>query len=234
MKPLITIVWIGLLLTVLPFIPITAQASESFTHITLEKTIHFSSMEGNDVIVPPGVYEVKAHDDAIHLTGKTEDSISLPTQSSTHDNTISNPHAMSFPIESDMHYLGLLLPQGQSLEAIGSYSGIKTRGFSFFRKPVTFTRTQQQWLKTFARKLAKTLSWNKVKKDWVALVQKLKRQKVLRHSGDVHSLVMFVMREATLSAQKEYKHAREQLKLAMRILADSTQDMTKTAQRITT
>ena len=223
---------VGLIVGWLLFTPFLGQASESFTNITMEKAVHFSTPEGKDVFVQPGTYDVEADDNQLRLSSKIEGSIFLPARQGTHEESISTPLALSFSSESDMHYLALLHPGGESLEAVGSYSGVQTRGLSFFGTPPTFTKNQQQAIKAFARKLARTLRWNRVKSDWTALVQKLKQQKSIRTLGDVNSLVFFVMREATLDAQRNYKFARNQFKKALQFLSNHRETMTKTARAV--
>ena len=47
-----------------------------------------------------------------------------------HEEDISEPTGVSVPSEGDEHIIALLLPNGKSLEAIGSYSGIRSRALS--------------------------------------------------------------------------------------------------------
>jgi len=112
----------------------TWAASLSPTSITLENTVHFLAADGSDVTVPPGTYEVESAEEWIRLVPEERrDALLIEADRQTHALDIDNPLAMSFPgdteEEADLHFVMVLLPEGQSLEATGTYSGIRPRGF---------------------------------------------------------------------------------------------------------
>jgi hypothetical protein len=102
------------------------------TIISLEEAVHFTTAEGSDVILEAGDYEVEPAEEWIRITpsgGNAVDSLLLEAQSASHEETVQAPLALSTQGEvSDTHHLTLLLPGGKRLEAIGSYSGIRSRG----------------------------------------------------------------------------------------------------------
>ena len=85
----------------------------------------------------------------------------IEAQQGTNETELKDFLALSFPgttpKELDLHYVMLLLPTGQSLEATGSYSGIQTRGW--FKK--TFNRAKRSVSRTY-KKVRKTPAFKKV------------------------------------------------------------------------
>ncbi|MDH5426571.1 MAG: hypothetical protein OEZ57_01250 [Nitrospirota bacterium] len=104
------------------------------TTITLDQSVHFTTAEGSDVVLDAGDYEVNAADAWLRVTpseGQAVDALLLEAQVARHEETLKAPLGVSTQGESpDTHHLALLLPDGKRLEAIGSYSGIRSRGFS--------------------------------------------------------------------------------------------------------
>ncbi|MDH5426569.1 MAG: hypothetical protein OEZ57_01260 [Nitrospirota bacterium] len=102
------------------------------TTVTLEQPVHFFNAEGSDVALAAGQYELALADTWLRVTtsgGQTVDALLLEAQSATHDESLTEPLAISTQGESpDVHHLALLLPGGKRLEAIGSYSGLRSRG----------------------------------------------------------------------------------------------------------
>lgn len=101
--------------------------------IYLEKPVHFLSPDGSDLLTQPGTYRVEAAETWIRLIpGERRDAILLEARQDTHEGSMDLSVALSLPgnaeEEADLHYVVLLLPDGQSLQAIGTYSGIRQRG----------------------------------------------------------------------------------------------------------
>jgi hypothetical protein len=67
------------------------------------------------------------------MSGERHDALLIEARKGTHELELEQVMAMSVPGETedekDNHYVMLLLPGGQSLEATGTYSGIRARGF---------------------------------------------------------------------------------------------------------
>ena len=100
------------------------------TTIELGQAVHFSAPTGEDITIQPGSYQVRASKDSFELVPDDgTGSIVIAAESTAHEEAVDMPTAMSFS-ESDTedeHFLVLLMPDGQSLEATGSYSGIQSR-----------------------------------------------------------------------------------------------------------
>ena len=121
---------------VIPSIPglSLANLTDPFTTIELGKSVHFLAVDGSDIEVPPGTYTVESAEEWIRLVpGERRDALLIEADQRTHPLEIDFPLAMAFPgdteEEADLRFVMLLLPGGQSLEATGTYSGIRPRGF---------------------------------------------------------------------------------------------------------
>jgi hypothetical protein len=110
------------------------QPAFADTTITLDQPVHFTTAEGSDVVLDAGDYEMDAADEWLRVMpseGQAVDALLLEAQVARHEEALKAPLGVSAQGESpDTHHLALLLPDGKRLEAVGSYSGIRSRGFS--------------------------------------------------------------------------------------------------------
>ncbi|MDH5426554.1 MAG: hypothetical protein OEZ57_08415 [Nitrospirota bacterium] len=102
--------------------------------VTFDKPVHFFSPEGNPTLVQPGTYTAESSPSGIRLIpDQNQPPLLIEAKHETQDTGIPDLLALSLPGETpeelDVHYLMVLLPTGDSLEAVGSYSGIQDRGF---------------------------------------------------------------------------------------------------------
>ena len=104
------------------------------TTVTFDKAVHVTTAEGSDLILDIGEYVVAPAQQWIRVTpsgGQAVDAHLLEAQLGKHEEKLTDPLALSLTgVEPDSHHLVLLLPDGKSLEATGSYSGIRSRGKS--------------------------------------------------------------------------------------------------------
>lgn len=99
--------------------------------ITLERSVHFFSADGSDVVVNPGTYFLEPAEEWLRLIpGERRDAFLLESERTEHQEDISEPVGLSVPSEQDEHVIAFLLPGGTSLEAVGSYSGIRSRALT--------------------------------------------------------------------------------------------------------
>lgn len=101
--------------------------------IYLDKPIHFFGPDGNHFLTQPGTFTVEMASQNIRLIpDKEEEAILLDAGQDTHESSLELPIALSLPgnaeEEGDLHYVVVLLPDGKSVQAIGTYSGIHQRG----------------------------------------------------------------------------------------------------------
>lgn len=117
------------------------------TTVTLEQPVHFTTAEGSDVVFDSGSYTIKPAEEWLQVIpedGSAIDAISREAYEGSHEEALNAPLAVSAQGESpDTHHLALLLPGGNRLEAIGSYSGLRSRG--------TISLLNIQRLKTFSK-----------------------------------------------------------------------------------
>ena len=115
---------------------LSAQASvpDETTTITLDQAVHFIGTDGSDVLANPGDYSVEAAQEWLRLIPGTErqDALLIEAQPGTHEVKVEIPIVISTPgtepDESDVHVVQFLNPDGTSLVATGTYSGIQSRG----------------------------------------------------------------------------------------------------------
>lgn len=117
------------------------------TRVMLEQPVHFLAPDGSDLVIKPGTYSVEPAEEWIRLMAGQErhDAQLIEARASSHTLELEHTLAMSLPGESeeeaDLHHILVLLPGGKSLEATGTYSGIRPRGF--FR--VLLTPKLENW-----------------------------------------------------------------------------------------
>lgn len=118
----------------------TVDARPAASVILLEKTVYFTAPDGTAVPVNPGGYVVEAGDKSLRLTvpdGETP--LVVAASPGTHDEAVMSPTPLSFAEDgeqADLHHLVLLFPDGKSLDAVGTYSGINTRDLLKLNQPI--------------------------------------------------------------------------------------------------
>ena len=117
-------------------IGVSSQAAlvDPLTTIELENPVYFLAPDGSNVLIEAGTYAVEPAEEWIRvMSGERRDALLIEARKGTHKLELEQRMAMSLPGESeeekDNHYVLLLLPGGESLEATGTYSGIRARGF---------------------------------------------------------------------------------------------------------
>lgn len=97
--------------------------------VSLDKPLHFVGTDGADVLVPSGGYAIEAAESRLWLVpGEGKEALVIQAQVTTHHETLSSAVALSIPVTADAHLLLLALPGGNVLHAVGSVSGVRTRG----------------------------------------------------------------------------------------------------------
>ncbi|MDH4194906.1 MAG: hypothetical protein OEV70_12235, partial [Nitrospirota bacterium] len=96
--------------------------------VTVEHPVHFLTADGSDVVIQPGSYLLEAAQEWLRVYPRDpKDALLLAAQWATHSEEVSQPTPLSIASEGDAHYLVLMLPGEKSLEATGSYSGVRSR-----------------------------------------------------------------------------------------------------------
>ena len=104
-----------------------------YTTVTIEKPVHFSALDGADVMAAPGRYHVDSFEDAtLRLTpaesGAGSSPLIVAAMALPHAEPIESRVALSLPNGEDEHHVVLLMPDGKGLDAGGTYSGLRSRG----------------------------------------------------------------------------------------------------------
>ena len=111
-----------------------AELTNPLPTIELEAQVHFLIPDGSVLMLDVGEYVVEPSQNWIRITpsgGQAVDAHLLEAQVGRHEEKLTNPLALSVTgVEADSHHLVLLLPDGQSFAAHGTYSGIQSRGGS--------------------------------------------------------------------------------------------------------
>jgi hypothetical protein len=211
-------------------IPADTDLSGSTTTITFEKAVHFIAPDGSPVVAAPGRYTAEAAQDWIRLIPGEErqNALLVEAQKGTNDTGVEELVALSLPgsteKELDLHFVMLLLPTGQTLEATGSYSGIQPRGF--FKK--TFNKAKRTASRTYkkARGGARKAS-SAVKNGTSQAAQKAKRAALKAKRAAEHS--------ARVAAAVSVKFAKEVAKRLPKIrrLTTSEKKLAKSVFRNT-
>ena len=139
-----------------------AALEDPLTTIELETPVHFLAPDGSDLRVEAGTYAIEPAEEWIRLmSGARHDAVLVEATKRTHEMELEHTMGLSVPGESedqlDNHYVMLLLPDGQSLEATGTYSGIRARGF--------FKNAFKKVKKRVNRAYKKTRSFSKKSSD---------------------------------------------------------------------
>ena len=117
-----------------PVLSAHASVPDETTTITLDQAVHFIGTDGSDAVADPGDYSVEAAQEWLRLIPGTErrDALLIEAQPGTHEVKVEIPIVISTPGtepgELDIHIVQLLYPDGTSLVATGTYSGIQSRG----------------------------------------------------------------------------------------------------------
>ncbi|MEJ2231208.1 MAG: hypothetical protein P8X46_08510, partial [Nitrospirales bacterium] len=144
-----TIQRVFILLIILEGAQITSAESltPSPSTIKLKEPVHFLAPDGRDVLVQSGPYRVESAAHALQFISEEGRVLLIAAEEAIHEENVNVPVAVSLAGEEDefkdLHMVILLFPGGQSLEAAGSYSGVRERGI--LRTKITnFKRSAQR------------------------------------------------------------------------------------------
>ena len=108
----------------------------SFSTIELDRPLHFFGVDGTDMVIQPGHYQVEAAESWLKLVPEGESrsaAMLLEANLGRHEETLMEPVVRSEEDKdnSDVFHIAVLLPDGSGLEAIGTKSGIRPRAVNF-------------------------------------------------------------------------------------------------------
>ncbi len=108
------------------------ESKQVGTAVALDKPVHFLTTDGAGIVVQPGTYDVEVsqeHGDgnALVLKSQGRDAMTVAAETTRHDEQLSEIMLLAENRTDDELHLMLLLPNGEALDAIGSYSGVRSR-----------------------------------------------------------------------------------------------------------
>jgi len=114
------------------FLTGTGWATQESPAVQLDKASHFTAPDGTDVLVPAGTYRVErsAETQLRLLADPPQPAVEIQAAATTHEEAVASPLALAIAEEGqeDEVHLVLLLPDGQGLDAAGTFSGTRSRG----------------------------------------------------------------------------------------------------------
>jgi len=117
-----------------PTLPVLASVPDETIRITLDQAVHFIGTDGSPVVAEPGEYSVEPAQEWLKFIPgtKSHDALLIQAQKDTHEVKVEVPIVLSTPgseeDELDTHVVQFLSPDGTSMIAAGTYSGIQSRG----------------------------------------------------------------------------------------------------------
>jgi hypothetical protein len=123
----------ALILIWVSFLPtgVLANVGGQSVSITIGQPVHFLGVDGSDALIAPATYSVEAADTWLRLVpGERRDAILLEAEGVVHQETINEPVASLTSVDEDTQEIMLFLPDGTGLKALGTYSGVMSRGVS--------------------------------------------------------------------------------------------------------
>ena len=99
--------------------------------VEFENDMHFLNLDGVDVVLPAGGYYVDAVQNGLRLKSadnKEAEAVIVQAEATTHEQSVAAAEAVSIKEGEDQQVVMVLLPEGKALQAVGSSSGIKSRG----------------------------------------------------------------------------------------------------------
>ena len=122
------------------------SVAEAASTLTLEQPVHFMTSDGTDVKVEAGTYEVNTLvGSLLRLNMEGGETVFLEAQATTHSEEIEAPLAVTVRGEDpDVVHIVLLLPNSQALDAPGSISGTRSRGFSSLERTARSARPRRR------------------------------------------------------------------------------------------
>ena len=117
-----------------PALPTQAANTDTPTTISLEKTVQFEDPHGEDVLVSPGTYSVEAvGKEALQLIPKDSTTpVTIQADQGSYEANMPVATAASIPgqegVLANTHLVILFLPDGHTLQAIGAYPALQSRG----------------------------------------------------------------------------------------------------------
>ncbi len=189
-----------------------ATISDPLTTIDIETPVHFLAPDGSPLVTESSIFSVEAAEDWIRLVpDQRHNALLIEAKKGTHELELTDALALSVPdaegTHSDLHHIVLLLPNGNSLEATGTYSGIRPRGL-FDKVAKRIKKQTQQAYKNAHAKAKKTRTSGRV------AAGKAKRYVEQQAKLSVLKITMVTMKKSIQKASQDKQFYLDKLKNA--------------------
>ena len=106
-----------------------ADVDESSVSIMIEQPLHVLGVDGGDALIVPGVYTIEAAETWLRFVpGERRDAMLIEAERVVHQETLTQPMVKVTAVDGHLQEIVLLLPDGTGLKALGTYSGVTSRG----------------------------------------------------------------------------------------------------------
>ena len=102
--------------------------------VEFDREMHFLSKEGTDITLPAGSYYVDPVQDGLRFKSADQEeaeAVIVQAETTTHEQSVEAPETVSVKEGEDQQVVLMLMPEGKGLQAVGSSSGIQSRGKMF-------------------------------------------------------------------------------------------------------
>lgn len=192
------------LLSELLLVAMAMAVSLSPTTITISQPVHFLSPEGTDILVNPGNYEIEAEGNTLRLQPTDiKEPIRIQAGPAPFPDEVDSPVAIAIPIPEEGIYVALAVSKEPGLEAMGSYSGIHTRGATLLQTRKTLSDQQRSRLKSLAGRLRQNPASPDIEEQLQIIARQRQGQNPTAPSGDINALIFQVLRQSYLETNKD-------------------------------
>lgn len=139
----------SLILLSTPTLALASALAENDSLISFDRALHFSTLEGSDVIATVGQYSIEAiaeSDTAIRLRKGTE-TLTVSATRLRHEESVPHPTSLLISEGTDRLHIVLLLPDRVAFDAVGYFDAVRSRdvisGVTQFQ-PGLFKQAMQQ------------------------------------------------------------------------------------------
>jgi len=104
--------------------------AEILDTVLVDRPIHFLTPQTADIVLPPGTYRVRESDanEMKLISVKDHKTTLISVLSGFHQVALSTPIALHVRPDDNISHILLMLPNGQTLEAVGPSDATRTRG----------------------------------------------------------------------------------------------------------
>jgi hypothetical protein len=103
--------------------------AEELDTVSLDTPVSFAAPDGQDIIITPGTYRVKAQEGTRLelISTDSQRTVQVEAVLAQHQDSIATPIALYVVDEQQTPHIALLEPEGTRREAIGNYAGVRSR-----------------------------------------------------------------------------------------------------------